>query len=125
MALVTIGLGLTYTALIFLWQWLVRLPRTQATGWISSTKLNTFIYTYHVPYIARYRYWTGMFLLARILIYFIMDVFDDPRVHLLGISLTSACLHGIKTLLGERVYRRKWIDCLDTVSILNILVLVS
>ena len=63
-----------------------------------------------------------MFLLARILIYFIMDVFDDPRVHLLGISLTSACLHGIKTLLGERVYRRKWINCLDTVSILNILV---
>ena len=41
----------TYIPLLFLWQWLVRVPRRwKIFKWTRSTKLNAVVSTYHEPY---------------------------------------------------------------------------
>ena len=123
LAIFIIAIGLAYTFILFTWQWLLQVPRTRVTNWISSAKLNFFIYMYHVPYTAKHRYWTGLLLLTRIVLYLIIDVLDDPQIHLLAVGLSTTCLLLLKALLEGRVYRKKLIDCLDTMNILNILAL--
>ena len=120
---VTLVLNLGYTFLLFAWQWLIKLPKTRLTGWTRSTKLNAFLYTYHVAHTSRHRYWTGLLLLARIVLYLISYIHKDTHIRLLSISLTAITLLLIKALFRERVYRNKFVDCLNTVSILNLLLL--
>ena len=121
-ALLTITIGFVYIFLLFTWQWLLRLPRSRLTSWVRNAKLNAFIYMYHVPYTAQHRYWTGLLLLARIVLYLILDLSNDPKFRLLTITLITTCLLLLKAMLGSKVYKRKLTDYLDTVSIFNILV---
>ena len=115
--------GFAYTIILFLWQWIQKIPVTQTTRWIANAKLNSFICTYHLPYQANHRYWTGLLLLARVVLYLVsaIDVSGDPRVRLLAITLVTSFLLVLKALFGERVYEKKFVDCLNTLSIINIL----
>ena len=114
--------GLAYTAILFLWQWIQKIPITRTTRWIANAKLNSFICTYHLPYKASHRYWTGLLLLVRVILYLVsaIDVSGDPCVRLLAINLTTSCLLVLKALFGERVYAKKFVDFLNTLSIINI-----
>ena len=122
-AVVFTGVGLTYTIMLFLWQWMQKLPVTQMTRWIANAKLNSFICTYHLPYKANHRYWTGLLLLARVVMYLVsaIDVSGDPRVRLLAVGLTTSCLLVLRAFFGERVYANKFVDYVNTLSIINIL----
>lgn len=123
-AITLVSLGLAYTVLLIIWQWLLKLSETRITcSWIRNAKLNSFIDTYHVPYNEKYRYWTGLLLLSRIIIYLVtaIDVSGDPRTRLLTIGLTITCLLTLKSLYGDSLYKKKLIDYLNTVGILNIL----
>ena len=122
-AIIFTCVGLAYTIILFLWQWLQRIPTTRMTNWIANAKLNSFICTYYSPYKANHRYWTGLLLLARVILYLVaaIDVSGDPRVRLLTISLATSCILVLKTLFGERIYAKKLVDYLDTISILNVL----
>ena len=119
--IITLVLNLGYTFLLFAWQWLIKLPKTRLTSWTRSTKLNAFLYTYHVAHTGKHRYWTGLLLLARIVLYLVSYILEDAHIRLLGISLAAIALLLIKALFRERVYRNKFVDCLNTVSILNVL----
>ena len=68
-ALLIIIIGLPYTILLFLWQWIVRAPRWKVFKWTRNTKLNAFIASHHVPHNSKYRYWTGLLLLVRVVLY--------------------------------------------------------
>ena len=68
-ALLIIIIGLPYTILLFLWQWIVRAPRWMIFKWTRNTKLNAFIASHHVPHNSKYRYWTGLLLLVRVVLY--------------------------------------------------------
>ena len=54
-ALLIIIIGLPYTILLFLWQWIVRAARWKVFKWTRDTKLNAFIASHHVPYNRKYR----------------------------------------------------------------------
>ena len=116
-------IALVYTIILFLWQWIQKIPVTRTTRWITNAKLNSFICTYHLPYKANHRYWTGLLLLARVILYLVaaIDVSGNPRVRLLAISLTTSCLLVLKALFGERIYEKRFVDYLNTLSIINIL----
>ena len=122
MALLTLFICLAYTILLFAWQWLIRLPKTCVTRWIGNSKLIFFISTYQCPFTSPFRYWTGLLLLGRVVLYLIVDYFDGLHIHLLGITLFSSGLLVLKSLLRVKVYKKKFIDYIDTVSILNLLV---
>ena len=122
-AIVFVSIGVAYTMLLLTWQWLLKVPETRITRWVRNAKLNSFIDTHHVPYQAKYRYWTGLLLLARIIIYLVtaIDISGDPGIRLLTVGLTISCLLVLKAVYGESLYKKKLVDYLNTISLLNIL----
>ena len=117
-------LGLVYTFLLFSWQWLLRLPSWRIFNWTRNQKLHTFIETYHAPYISKHRYWTGMLLLIRAILYLIaaVNISNDPRVTLVSITFTLGFLLLLKGFIG-RLYRNWPLDILETFFYFNLLAL--
>ena len=68
-AILILILGLLYTILLFSWQWLLHCSRSKFFKWTRNQKFHTFIDTYHTPHTAKHRYWTGLLLLVRVIVY--------------------------------------------------------
>ena len=114
-----------YTALLFSWQWLLYLPSWRIFRWSRDQKLQTFIETYHTPYTPNHRYWTGLLLLVRAILYLVaaVNVSSDPQVALMTIIFTVACIFALSRFNESRVYRKWPIDILETFLYWNISVL--
>ena len=50
-AVLILLVGLVYTVLLFSWQWLLHIPRWGIFNWSRNPRIQTFIETYHTPYI--------------------------------------------------------------------------
>ena len=76
-------IGITFTFLFFLWQWIVR--------WVKSTELHHFIEPYLAPYLSKHHYWTGLLLLACVVIYLTISLngTGDPSINLFIITVTT------------------------------------
>ena len=122
-ALFIIVIGLPYTILLFLWQWIVRASRWKVFKWTRNTKLNAFIASHHVPHSSKYRYWTGLLLLVRVVLYATASVtvsakpqtFPLTTIILIGGLIVFKCIHGV------RVYKKYFVDLVDTVLYFNLL----
>lgn len=90
--------GLVYTLVLFSWQWFViKYSRSETLilfRWMTNTKILAFIDAYHAPYSKEHRYWTGLLILARTMLYFIfaVNVLGDPKVNLLSIICITTIL---------------------------------
>ena len=121
-ALLIIIIGLPYTILLFLWQWIVRAPRWKVFKWTRNTKLNAFIASHHVPHNSKYRYWTGFLLLVRVVLYITASVtvsakpetFPLTTIILIGGLIVFKCIRGVKSFVDLQV--------VDTVLYFNLLV---
>ena len=124
-ALLIILVGVPYTILLFLWQWLVRAPEWKVFNWTRNTKLNAFISVYHAPYNRKYRYWTGLLLLVRVILYIIasVTVSRDPQTSLLTTSILVGSLFLIKEITGARVYKKSFLNIIETGLYFNLLAL--
>ena len=126
-AILIIFVGVPYTLLLFLWQWLVRLPEWSCFKWTRNTKLNAFIYAHHVPYNTKYRYWTGLLLLVRVVLFITGAVAesytDKPQTALLTSSIFIGGLLFFNRITGIRVYKNSIVDIVETVLYLNLLFL--
>ena len=125
--LILIVIGIPYTLLILLWQWLVRAPRWKALECIRNTKFDAFISTYHEPCNVKYRYWPGLLLLVRVILYITasVTVSDNPQALLLITILLVGGLFLFKSVIGVRVHRKSYVDILETVMLFNLLVLAA
>ena len=114
-------LGVTYSVLLFLWQIIVRLPNWKFVGWIRNPKMSSFIETYHAPYTARYRYWTGLLLFIRVVVYLTtaLNTSGDFQVPLL---ITAVSVGGLLLLISVNIYKKKPVSVLEMVNLSNILV---
>ena len=121
---IIVFVGLPYTTLVFTWQWLLHLPDWKVFKWMRNPKLQTFIEKYNTPYTARNRYWTGLLLLVRIVLYLVgaLNVSNDPEIALTSITFTVGCLLVLKGLCG-RLYRKWPVDALETFFYFNLLFL--
>ena len=122
-ALLIILVGVPYTILLFLWQWLVRAPEWKIYKWTRNTKLNAFISVHHAPYNSKYRYWTGLLLLMRVVLYITasVTVSADPQTSLLITIIIVGNLFVIKEITGARVYKKSFLNIIDTVLYFNLL----
>ena len=66
--LVFLMLLIPYTLLLLFNQWLQPFSHWRILSWAKNTKLKAFLDTYHGPYKARHRYWTGLLLLFRVVL---------------------------------------------------------
>ena len=119
--------GLVYTALLFSWQWLLYLPRWRVFRWSRNPKIQTFIETCHTPYTPKHRYWTGLLLIVRIILYLVgaVNVSNDPTVALTAIIFMMCCIFALSRFMGSRLYKQWLVDVLETFYYLNILCLAT
>ena len=122
-AVLILLVGLVYTALLFSWQWLLYLPRWRVFKWTRNPKIQTFIETYHKPYTPKHRYWTGLLLIVRVVLYLVAatNVSNDPAIALTAISFTVCYIFALRLFFGSRLYRKWPVDVLETFFYLNIL----
>ena len=122
-AVLILLVSLVYTALLFSWQWLLHLPKWRIFKWTRDPKLQTFIETYHTPYVPKHRYWTGLLLIIHAVLYLVaaVNVSNEPTVALTAIIVTICCILALKAFTGSRVYRNWPVDILETFFYLNIL----
>ena len=103
-AILILMVGLVYTFLIFSWRWL---RECKVCKWTNNQRLHSFIDTYHIPHTGKHRYWTGLLLLVRIVV-FILSAFSisiDPRITFLSVIAIMSCLFLYKTTFIIRVYK--------------------
>ena len=124
-ALIILALGITYTLLLFTWQWLLKLPTRTIFQWIRNTRLNSFMDAYLAPHTTRHRYWTGLLLFVRVLLYLVsaLNLSNNPRVILLAVSVTISCLFLLKAVLLIKIYRQLSIELLEISFYSNLLLL--
>ena len=111
--------GIAYTLILFSWQRLLQFK------WISNTqKLSLFIQTYHAPYTSQYRYWTGLLLLARIILYITsaVNVTSDPRINLTAIGVVVIGILLMRDFVesGGQIYERQPIEMFKTTCHFNL-----
>ena len=122
-AFLILFLGLLYTILILSWQWLLQCPqRSKFLRWLNNQKLHSFIDTYHTPYTRKHRYWTGLLLLVRIIIYLIsaLATYRDPGITLLSTIFIMTCLFLYKTILRIKLYKNKLLNAMESFIYFNI-----
>ena len=93
-------MGAVYTSLLFSWQWFIRLSKLKIFAWTKNQKLHTSIETYNTPYTPKHRYWTGLFLIVRVILYLISAFVEsiDPRITLVCTITVVLCIIVYKTL---------------------------
>ena len=121
-AICVLLIGSVYTIILFSWQWLLRYQDKQIFRWVRYQKLVLFLEPYHAPYTFKHHYWTGLLLLARVILYIVTAVNsdNDPRVNLLTIGLIVSGLFALKCNAGITRVNRQWpVEVLDTVCYFN------
>ena len=124
-ALLIILIGVPYTVLLFVWQWLVRAPKWKVFKWIRNSKLNLFVSVHHIPYNNKYRYWTGLLLLVRVVLYITASVTlsEKPQTSLLVTIVLVGMLFPLSKAAGVAVHKNLLVDVVDTIHYFNLLVL--
>ena len=115
-------LSIIFTALVFFWQWLLRYQDKAIFKWVRYQKLHHFLEPYHAPYAAQYRYWTGLLLFARALLYLIsfLNFSLDPRVELMAVIFIVGGLILLKAVTAKRVYKNWPLDVMETAIYFNL-----
>ena len=82
---------------------------------------------YHAPYTARHRYWTGLLIFARAIIYLITaaNVSGDPQNQIIAIIVVMSCVALLKMSIAVKLYQNWLIDCLESFFYSNIIFLAS
>ena len=85
--------------------------------WTRNTKHNAFIATYNVSHNGKYRYWTGLLLLVRVILYVTasVTVSANPQTFPLISNILIGGLLLFKGVFGLRVYKSSLVDIVDTV----------
>jgi hypothetical protein len=124
-SLLIIIIGVPYTVLLFLWQWLVRAPNWKVFKWTRNTKLNSFVSVHHAPYNSKYRYWTGLLLLVRVILYITVSVAtsysNNPQSSLLLTVILLGGLFFLNGITGFRAYKSSLVNVLENGLYFNLL----
>ena len=138
-ALIIILIGVLFTFLLISWQWLpklsgcilferfrnkkcIKLPKWRLFMWIKQQiqVLQIFMKSYTEPYSVNHRYWTGLLLLARVVLYLTsaINVSGDPQITFVTLLVIVGCLMAPKW----SIYEKEFINILESVTYINLLI---
>ena len=120
---VLVFLFLPYTLILMFGQCIRSMPaqRRSVLWCIRSTAFISIMDAYHAPYKRKHRYWTGLMLLTRCVL-FLAFASSDNRL-LMNMYITTSILFGILTLKTFVVYKNFRISILETCFLLNVAIL--
>ena len=126
-ALLVLAFCVAFSFLLLCWQLLLRLPDWRIFKCIKSPTLNFFMEAYHAPYTPKHRYWTGLLLLARAVIYLIAtaNVSGDPQIQLISIIVILSCVILLKMFIATKIFKKWLIDSLESFFYFNIIIFAS
>ena len=123
-AMFIVIIGTVYTLILFCWQWIIQLNDIKYLKWIRNPKVYSFMDAYHAPYKFKCRYWTGLLLFARIILYLVVSIvqnmFADARINLV---FTAILINGICTFrayMKDTLYKNWIVDMLELTFYFNI-----
>ena len=119
--------GIVYTVALFSWQWILRFNESKYLKWTRNQKLSLFIFTYHAPYTPMNRYWTGLLLFVRVIIFVAStaNVSGDPSLNLLiiGSGMTGVLVLMKLVSVSSQVYKKWQIEFIEVVCYVNVILL--
>ena len=117
-------LSVPYTSILLFSQCLQRWSNYKVISWIW--KIKPLFDAYTGPFKDKHRYWTGLLLLVRVVLYIVYstNVGGDPAVNLLATCITVICLLTYLVLAGG-VYKSWPLTILECSYLLNISVLMA
>ena len=117
-------LGFLYTALVFSWQWLIRYQDKLMFKWVRYQKLQHFMEPYHAPYTTKYRCWTGLLLIVRIILFSVsaINFSRDPRVDFISTIFVVGSLILFKGVVAKRIYKSVLLDIMETTIYFNLVI---
>ena len=118
---VVLMFGLPYTFLIFSWQWLIRCKKLKIS---RNLNLHLFIDMHHTPHTAKHRYWTGVLLFVRVIIFLIstFSISVDPRIVLVFTLIIVSCLQLYKIVFMIRVYKNCLLNTMESFLLFNVVI---
>ena len=123
-ALLILILGLMYTMFLLVWQWIQGCPVKPCFKLINNTKLFAFMDAYQNPFNPKHRYWTGVLLLTRVLLYLIsaFNIGHDPGINLLSIVCVVGLLFFMSNTPSQRIYKKWPLNILENSFLFNLIV---
>ena len=120
-----IFLFLPYTMLLIFSQCLQAKSHLKIFSYSNSRYVKPFLDAYHAPYTDKHRYWTGLMLILRFVLFLIsaVNALGDPSVNLLAITSIAAAILTLHTVLGSRIYKMWSLGLLETSFIVNLNIL--
>ena len=114
--------GIAYTSLLFSWQWLLYYQDEKFLKWTKNQKLGHFLEPYHAPYNIRHRYWTGLLLFARALLYIIsaVNIIGNPHMPLVMTIIFISALLLIGRLWEDMLYKKRLLEVMEVIMYVNI-----
>ena len=111
---------LPFTLLVILSPLLQANSSRRLLSWVP--KFKPLLDSYQGPYKIKFRYWTGLMLFVRIVlfIFFALNVLGDPKANLLAIIVTTTAILAI-WLKVSRVYKNKAPNALELIFLINLL----
>ena len=127
--LVFLFLFLPYTLLLLLSQWLQVISHLKFFSWVNSARLKPFIDAYHAPYKAKHRYWPGLLLVLRFVLFVVFAFEFNPHqnrksIILLAI-LVGAGILVVWAWVSGGVYKNWHLDALEGTFALNLIILAA
>ena len=125
MCIVFFTAGVAYAVLLFTWQWLLRYQNKQVLTFIKYIRFSLFIEPYHAPYTFEHRYWTGLLLFIRAILYTISaaSILSHPGIILLATGIAMVSLLLLKGFLKGNIYQKWPLEILEIFSYMNIICL--
>ena len=117
-------LFLPYTLLLCFGQWLQTMSHVRLFSWVN--KLKPFMDSYHAPYKAKHRYWPGLLLILRFVLFliFALNPQQDPNTNLLAILVGTGILQ-MWAWSGGGIYKNWCLDALEGLFALNLIILAA
>ena len=113
-----------FTMFVLLTPWLQARSDYRLLRWV--TKIKPLLDAYQGPYRDKFRYWTGLLLLVRIVLFTIFggNALGDPRINLFAITTVVATLLVFWVIAGK-VYKKLWMKLLESFFLLNLIILAA
>ena len=92
---------------------------------MHSTFISTIMDAYHAPYTKHHRYWTGLGLLIRCILFTIFGTIYSSRINLMSINVAIILLLVIRIASSGKVYRNKVVGLLELFYLTNLGILAT
>ena len=123
MATIVLLIGITYTIVLFSWQWIVHYQQRKFFKWLTNKSLFMFFDLYSAPFSTRHRYWPGLLLFVHIVVYTVstVNISGNICVNSFTTGILVSGLFILKGFLGTKLYKKKLVEIIEVLSYVNIL----